>query len=366
MKKIYFFLILIPAVLTAVELPEMINIEGGEFNMGNTSFEQYSRSAGEPTGIPPIAYITHTVALSSFSISRYEITNSQFAAFVAETGYITEPEKFNKKDTWRVLKDYHRRPVVNITRKDCLEYCRWLSEKTGRFFRLPTEAEWEYAALGGKDRLYPWGDKFKKWDARALEQDTKLTYRDHVFPVDKITGDTSPFNVSGCYGNVQEWVMDQFHPAFYRHSPVQNPLSLFGPERHQYSVRGAWTYMHSRSRLGVKCRYSSPNSIRYHDEFLGFRVVSTGSPAVFNIDSEPVIYKPATGRTILYYLPLWSHPSEYSVLIEKIRGNGPLIFTYRTAEEKSWGKKTGYWYRVSSRQGSMGWVYEDFLTTDER
>ncbi len=359
-------MILLPAVLSALDLPEMINIDGGAFMMGDTALEQYIRSGGEPTGIPRLSYLSHRVKLTSFAVSRYEITNSQFAAFIGETGYTTEPEKFNDSDTWRLHGSNSKKPVVNITRADCLEYCRWLSEKTGRFFRLPTEAEWEYAALGGENFLYPWGEEFRKWDSRILGQETNLTYRDHVFPVDKITGDVSPFNVSGCYGNVQEWVMDRYHPAFYRHSPVQNPLSILGPEQTQYSVRGAWTYMHSRSRLGVKCRYSSRNSARYHDEFLGFRVVSTDSPSVFNGDGEPVIYTPGTGKSILYYLPLWSCPSEYAALIEKIRGNTGLTFSYRTARKKTWGKNTGYWYRVSSPDGSMGWVYEGFLTADKR
>lgn len=361
MKRVWVILILLPAVLSAVDLPEMINIEGGTFTMGKTTLEQYNHSGGEPTGIPTQSYLSHRVELSPFAVSRYEITNGQFTVFTDETGYITEPEKYNHKETWRLYSSYTDRPVVHVTRSDCLEYCRWLSEKTGRFFRLPTEAEWEYAALGGKDFLYPWGKEFKKLDSRPLGYETKLTYPDHVFPVDEITADVSPFNIAGCYGNVEEWMMDQYHPAFYRCSPVRNPLSIIGVNPIQYSVRGVRTYMHSMSRLGVKSRFGSGNVERYHGEFLGFRVVSTDAPSVFNEDGEPVVYEPGTGDSILYYLPVWSRPSEYAVLINKIRGNVPFAFSYRTARKKTWGKYSGYWYRVSSPDGSRGWVYEEFL-----
>jgi formylglycine-generating enzyme required for sulfatase activity len=360
-KLIYSFLIFSSIFISAQNFPGLVRIPGGTYTMGSSKLKPYERRGGEISAVPEVTYEAHTVSLDSFRISRYEITNVQFEVFTKETGYRTEREQRGASENWRTYSEYKDRPVVMVTRQDALAYCRWLSKRLDREVRLPTEAEWEYAATGGLDRLYPWGNDYKKLDSEEIKSGTSLSYEEHVYPVTSDLGDKSRFGVSGCYGNVQEWVLDNYHPSYYRYSPKKNPLGTLGIEDFIYSIRGAWTYMHTASRLGVKCRYYSGKSERYSDEFLGFRIVSPEGEHVFNENAEPIIYVTGTCRGTIYFVPLQERPCEYSAAVSRTEGNEPLRLQYRTFHKKRWGDKTGYWYRVTAGNGRAGWVYQDFL-----
>jgi formylglycine-generating enzyme required for sulfatase activity len=360
-KVICFFFIVSSVFISAQDFPKMVRIPEGTYTMGSSKLKPYNRRGGEISSIPEVTYESHTVSLNSFQISRYEITNGQFEEFTEDTGYQTENEQKGSSENWRTYSEYTDRPVVMVSRQDALAYCRWLSDKLNRDVRLPTEAEWEYAATGGLDRLYPWGNDFKKMDPNEIKSGTSLCYVEHVYPVYSDFGDISPFGVSGCYGNVQEWVLDNYHPSYYRYSSKKNPLNTLGINNFVYSIRGAWTYMHTASRLGVKCRYSSGKSESCSDGFLGFRIVYPEGNHVFNEDTEPIVCVSGTCRGTIYFVPLSESPCEYSAVVSRTEGNEPLRLQYRTVNKKRWGDKKDYWYRVTAGDGRTGWAFRDFL-----
>jgi len=168
----------------------MIAIPAGEFTMG--SDHEVER--------PP-----HPVSVAAFEIDKFEVTNEQFEKFVAETGYVTEAE--NAGDTsWRYYaKDKANHPVVKVSWNDAQAFCEW-AEK-----RLPTEAEWEKAARGTEERVYPWGD-----DWPGEQDDPKANAKDAGYRGTLIVGSfpdgASPYGVMDMAGNVAEWTSDWFQP----------------------------------------------------------------------------------------------------------------------------------------------------------
>jgi formylglycine-generating enzyme required for sulfatase activity len=145
------------------ECPRMIVIPGGTFEMGSPSGEA-ERYANEG----PL----RTIAVSGFAMSRTEITRAQFAAFARETNRPAEGGCYTPGDLSDLLSDLDKNaswrnpgyeqtrnhPVACISWHDAKDYADWLSRKTGRVYRLPSEAEWEYAARAGSKSPYYWGD----------------------------------------------------------------------------------------------------------------------------------------------------------------------------------------------------------------
>lgn len=245
----------------------LVWIPGGEFNMGDADIDH--------------ALPVHRVYVDGFWMSRYEVTNKDFEQFVKETKYLTVAEKpaevpphakgeivkelvgnawssvFSPLPpgvevdyenpymwwqpvldaSWRRpeggksdLRDRERHPAVHVCYDDALEYCKWKSKETGRSFRLPTEAEWEFAARGGLDRKkFCWGDDMQPdgkwlanvWQGRFPYVNTKADGYLTTAPVGSF-----PPNGYGLYdmaGNVWEWCLDWYQPDYYRKSPKVNP-----------------------------------------------------------------------------------------------------------------------------------------------
>jgi len=138
----------------------MVVVHGGTFQMGAPGTEKGTSSLEQPV---------HTVAIRKFAAGRYDVTRDQWAAFVGATHRPTEngcaftgrPGAFvDPKGTWSSLgfKQTGRDPVVCITWGDARDYASWLSSRSGKHYRLLTEAEWEYAARAGTQTAYYWGD----------------------------------------------------------------------------------------------------------------------------------------------------------------------------------------------------------------
>jgi formylglycine-generating enzyme required for sulfatase activity len=139
----------------------------------------------------------HTVELATYRIARYPVTNAEYQAFVQDSGH-GPPQHWYGED---YPEGEGNHPVVNVYWLDALAYCEWLSEKTGKPYRLPTEAEWEKAARGTDGRIYPWGNE---WD------ETKLNSRDSgpgdTTPVGQYSpGGDSPYGAADMAGNVLCW-----------------------------------------------------------------------------------------------------------------------------------------------------------------
>lgn len=238
-----------PQPTAAPAPPEgMVHIPGGMFRMGT---DQGAFAYEGPV---------HEVRVSPFSMDRHEVTNGEFARFVAATGFKTEAEKQGwsgifdgKSGEWQAQEGADWRhpegpgssiagkdayPVVQVSHDDAAAYARWAGK------RLPTEAEWEFATRGGKPGArYNWGDELSPggkfmanyWQGPFPRADEGTDGYRGIAPVGKF-----PPNGYGLYdmaGNVWEWVQDRFDPDYYRQSPAENPP---GPEieTEEYVIRG--------------------------------------------------------------------------------------------------------------------------------
>jgi formylglycine-generating enzyme required for sulfatase activity/predicted Ser/Thr protein kinase len=167
----------------------------------------------------------HRVFISDFWLGKTEVTFAQFDAFCSETG-----RPLPADEGW----GRGNRPVINVTWKDADGYCLWLARKTGRRFRLPSEAEWEKAA---RER-YPWGANLPSADhANMKGDDDGFAF---TAPAGSFPAGSSPYGILDMAGNVWEWTADWYAPKYYRQSPQRDPLGpVSGTTR---SVRGgSWS-----------------------------------------------------------------------------------------------------------------------------
>ena len=218
----------------------MVLIRGGEFQMGTND--------GMPFESP-----VHTVEVESFWMDEHEVTVAEFAKFVEATSYKTEAEKFGwsgvfnletgeweKQDgaNWRYpeggdIPANPNEPVVQISWNDALEYAKWAGK------RLPTEAEFEYAARGGLiGKKYSWGDELKPngkpaanwWQGHFPDINTKEDGFISRAPVKSFA--PNGYGLYDMTGNVWEWNADWFAEDYYRNSPRRNPKgATTGSER---------------------------------------------------------------------------------------------------------------------------------------
>lgn len=226
-----------PREITGKDGVPMLMIPAGEFMMGSNDGDSDEKPM-------------HRVSVNTFYLDKYEVTHAQFAHFVEASGTHGEWQATGANG-----QDQH--PVVNVTWHDALAYCRW-AEK-----RLPTEAEWEYAARGAEGRTYPWGNT---WDAgRARIKGNNEN--DGTVPVGSFPDGASPFGILDLAGNVWEWTADWYDSTYYRNSPRNNPN---GPSNGAYRVLrgGSWgstapKFVQSTNRL-----FDRPQS---RNEVFGFR-----------------------------------------------------------------------------------------------
>jgi formylglycine-generating enzyme required for sulfatase activity len=192
--------------------PMMIRIPAGPFYLGNQEDESEK----------PF----HQVELPEFFIGRYPITNREYRLFVEDTG-IAPPFHWKGIDeTETEIVDDH--PILRVSWCDALAYCQWLGRKTGEFYRLPTEAEWEKAAgwdwQTGCQRRYPWGDDWNKDLCNSKESGLGQTT-----PVGQYSpGGDSVYGVADLSGNVWEWCQSQFVSYPYQSDDGREDLQVVG------------------------------------------------------------------------------------------------------------------------------------------
>jgi len=224
----------------------MAAIPGGEFSMGQADGRDDER---------PV----HRVRLAPFWMGRYQVTNAEYDEFRRETGREMPP--FRMKAEFADA----AQPVVGVSWFDAAAYCERLSAEKASAFRLPSEAEWEFAARGGlEQRIYPWGDapaaERRGYKARWIEGPERVG--------------TSAANGFGLYDmceNVHEWCRDWYDAGFYGVSPADNPQGP-GAGTRKASRGGAWRHQIKIARCAA--RSSIPPEFRYAD--YGFRVAGSG------------------------------------------------------------------------------------------
>jgi eukaryotic-like serine/threonine-protein kinase len=227
-------------------VPGMVLIQSGWLKMGSLEGYDYEQ---------PV----HEVYVNSFYIDETEVTNEQFEQFVNATNYQTETERTsNNKNSWRIYATPERKnhPVVLVSWNDAAAYAKWAGK------RLPTEAEWEYAARGGLiGKKYPWGDDApprRANFARGRRIKEPLTE-----PVKSY--ESNGYGLYDMAGNVSEWCQDWYDPDYYHNSPERNPA---GPSTGQSRVIRGGSWYTDFNQIRVAGRISeTPEGYEYDRGF---------------------------------------------------------------------------------------------------
>jgi len=231
--------------------PFMVKLSGGTFKMGSKNSSTYYDERPQ-----------HQVTLQSFSISQYEITFEEYDWFATTTGS-TLPED----NGW----GRGKRPVINVSWKDATDYTQWLSKQTGYKYRLPSEREWEYAALAKKDKdkdkdqLYWWGSQLGENKANCSvcgsQWDGKQTAPVGSFP-------PNPFGLYDTIGNVLEWTISCIH---YNYINAPSTGHIWEKGNCKKRIARGSTFRSNKKALRRTIRHKfSPNTRIIS---LGFRVV---------------------------------------------------------------------------------------------
>jgi formylglycine-generating enzyme required for sulfatase activity len=275
------------------------DLAGGSFRMGTDGQEGFPADGEGPSRL---------VAVSSFAVSAYTVTNAQFGDFVRETGYATDAERLNWSFVFRdfvpaavrerietapadarwwlpvpraywaqpdgpgsTVLDRLTHPVVHVSWNDAHAYCTWSGT------RLPTEAEWEYAARGGRESaIYPWGDELMP-DGEHLCNVWQGEFPDRNTAEDGFLG-TAPANAFGpngfglynVSGNVWEWCADDFSPNYHRVGSAADPLWV--EPGSPKSLRGGSFLCHASYCNRYRLAARSSNTAESSASNIGFRV----------------------------------------------------------------------------------------------
>ena len=242
---------------------EMVNIPGGCFKMGDISGDDIYKDE-KPA---------HEVCLDGFSMGKYTVTNAQYRRF--KPGHSSGDYKGNSLNN-------DSQPVVNVSWDDAVEFAQWLSRQGGKRYRLPTEAEWEYAARGHTTTRNYWGNG--KDDACGYANVHDLTSKrsfsdftwephncDDGYAVTAPVGSFKP-NLFGLYdmmGNVWQWTGDWYGESYYSESPRKNPQGA-SSGLHRVGRGGSWNDLPASVRASLRDGDTPGN----RNSYLGFRLLS--------------------------------------------------------------------------------------------
>jgi len=249
---------------------DLVEVPAGEFIMGSSpeTVGKWKRETGEAWyDAEPCE---ERIFVDSFLIARYPVTNAQYERFMRAGGYDEErywtkagwdyrqgqPSAFDialvrksrdRPEFWEDVSDQPNHPVVWVTWYEAGAYCAWLSEATGKNYRLPTEAQWEKAARGTQDRReWPWGDRFDPDKANTAEGRTRGTT-----PVGVYHHGASPYGALDMVGNVSEWTRSLYKPYPYDAHDGRNHLEggghrvLRGGSFHDYEYQARLAFRDS-------------------------------------------------------------------------------------------------------------------------
>jgi formylglycine-generating enzyme required for sulfatase activity len=246
----------------------MVYIPSGAFYMGGVDTD------AQPDEKPP-----HNVTVSAFWMDKLEVTNGMYTLCVKATK-CQPPRDFQSatRKSYFGNADFNDFPVIQVSWQDASNYCQW----AGR--RLPTEAEWEYAARGSADyRRYPWGEQSPDNNLANYDYGVRDTSKVGSYP-----SGASPFGILDMAGNVYEWVADYYDPNYYAGMPSQNPTGpsvAVGQGLRRVIRGGSWLDAFRDQRVSNRGYASSPDlsadskSEKYKGEannHTGFRCAANG------------------------------------------------------------------------------------------
>ena len=259
---------------------ELVLVPAGPFKMGDNFGDGEARER-------PV----HTVDLDAFYIGKFEVTNALWRKFRDDPGY-NDPKFWPEgrvlpKDQvpyWTDAKnhgggtpDSDDYPVQGINWDGATAYCNWLSAKSGKNYRLPTEAEWEKAARGTDQRRYPWGNSIDRTYAnyvgsKPFDTGERVGFYDGTkHGAMQTHNGASPYGAMDMAGNIMEWCQDWYSREYYSVSPKKNPK---GPETGAYRVMRGGTFFEDGFDLRTYARTAAWPSVQSH-RMIGFRVART-------------------------------------------------------------------------------------------
>jgi formylglycine-generating enzyme required for sulfatase activity len=225
------------------DCPELVEIPAGSFSMGSQEGHWSER---------PV----HRVTVSKpFALAKFEVTVGQWQACVDAGACASMPSMQNVTDS---------SPVHDVHWNEVQDYLEWLSGKTGKTYRLPTEAEWEYAARGGTKTRYWWGDAIGARNANC--EDCGGSW-DRKTPAQIGSYQANPFGLHDMNGGVMEWVADCWYPD-YDGAPADGTARQSGDCSQRVLRGGSWR--NDQTYATVSSRLSYDASVRYYTN--GFRV----------------------------------------------------------------------------------------------
>ncbi|MCA9263258.1 MAG: formylglycine-generating enzyme family protein [Planctomycetales bacterium] len=267
---------------------DMVPIPGGKFVMGSPETEEDRNDDEGPQReieIAPFWMSTCEITWNAYEIWMFDLDIRQRDALgiepnqrdaLADEFQLSQPTKPYTDMTFGMGKrDF---PAISMTQHAARTFCKWLSQKTGRYYRLPTEAEWEYACRAGTTTAYSFGD-----DPEQLG-DYAWYYENSDEKYHKVgQKKPNPWGLYDMHGNVAEWVLDQYQEE-YEDGAAQNPLRIPTTLYPRVARGGSWDddadRLRSAARLASESDWKGqdpqiPQSIWYHTDaqFLGFRII---------------------------------------------------------------------------------------------
>lgn len=242
--------------------PETVPIPAGEFLMGSNLGSGISRNETPQ----------HTVKLPTYFISKYPVTNAQYAVFLQRRpSHPALPPPAKWRPGRKPPKSKEQHPVTWVSLADASAYCRWLSEETKHTYRLPTEAEWEKAARGVHSLVYPWGNEWTDGRCNIESTDT--------IPVAEYEEDASPYDCHNMVGNTEEWTKTiwgasedpEFEYEYNATDGREDPARGGDFEPHLYRVIRSCSYEALKADAHCTRRSGSDQTTRV--PWRGFRVV---------------------------------------------------------------------------------------------
>jgi formylglycine-generating enzyme required for sulfatase activity len=255
----------------------LVYVPAGSFQMGDNTGNGESRER-------PV----HTVDLDSFYIGKFEVTNAEWQRFREDPSYSDggfwpngKPMPKDQIPYWTQANNHGggtpgsgNYPVIGVNWDGATAYCNWISSKTGKKYRLPTEAEWEKAARGTDQRQYPWGNAIDHSYANWVGSQPFDTVREVGFYDGSQHGDlmthsnASPYGAYDMAGNLMEWCQDWYGRDYYQVSPRKNPK---GPATGAYRVVRGGSFFFEPTELRTSSRSAAWPSLQAF-RMLGFRV----------------------------------------------------------------------------------------------
>lgn len=232
----------------------MIPVSGGHYLMGSRPTEPGREDPEGPQ---------HNVSVGDFWMGQFEITWAQYEVFVyrnddfdqfvsaQELAELAIDGVSGASSPYTLTgmgdREQENHPANSVTQHAALSYARWLSAKTGRFYRLPTEAEWEYACRAGTDTAWSFGTDpgaagdFAVYDGNSEQGSAAVGSRK-----------PNPWQLYDMHGNVTEWTMDQYDPTFYASTESDNPVNLPTALFPRVTRGGSWAHTVSATRCAAR------------------------------------------------------------------------------------------------------------------